>query len=106
MKSTPTARFEISSCCMPITASRVRPILALGSTILPAGVRTPLMKRELLEDGEPLNSPTCTWPSRLVSCQHPLLLVEHAPDEVLGPHVNAVWVNRPVSELASVIFVS
>jgi hypothetical protein len=43
---------------MPTIPSRVRPIFALGSTMLPAGVRTPVLmsKRVLLDDGVPISS--------------------------------------------------
>src|ERR1043166_2374906 len=109
MKSTPTARLGISSCCIPATASRVRPIFVLGSTMLPAGARMPVLRsnRELLAVGVPINSLTCTNPSWFASVQHgAFAVVLHAPLDAFGPHVRDASVLRPPSEFARVILVS
>src|SRR5688572_15409009 len=103
MKSTPTARLSINSCCIPTIASRVRPIFALGSTMFPAGISTPLTKRELLDDGVPVSSLTWIRPSRLASVQHPDDRELHAPLDRFGPHRRRVTSNRPPSALARVI---
>src|ERR1043166_1973289 len=106
MKSTPTARLVISSCWAPTIPSRVRPIFALGSTLLPVAGRTPVvvLKRELLAVGLPVNSFNWTTPSRFESVQQDDPV--HSPVVLFGPHVKNVDVNRPVGEFASVIFVS
>jgi hypothetical protein len=55
----------------------------------------------------PINSPRCTIPSRFASDQQePPAVVLHGSFDRLLPHVSVVCVNRPVSEFASVIFVS
>src|SRR6266550_9106681 len=100
MKSTPTARLGISSCCMPTIASRVLAIFAVGSTMLPAGRSTPFTNRLLLDEGDPVNSLTWTRPSWLASVQQ--LEPVHAPLEAFGPQVRRVCVNSPVSEFANV----
>src|SRR5258708_7382320 len=108
MKSHPMGRFEISSCCTPTTPSRVRWSLALGSTLLPAGAKTPVvkLKRGSLTLGVPISSLICTTPSPLASFQQDAPgVVLQAPLDTFGPHVSLGCEYRPPRLSARVIFV-
>src|SRR5687767_1161699 len=100
--------FAMSSCWMPTIPSRTRLSCALGSTLLPAGAKTPVvvLNRELLDVGVPMSSFACARPSRLASFQHgALAVVLHAPLDWFGPHVSAGCSNKAPSPLAVTSFV-